>query len=93
MAHIQKMAKDGILIAAGPMGDTPTTISGIFIFKAASLDEARSVASQDPTVVEHRNTLDIHPGAPPKALASSTGSGEKRIPKRRTRWSSTSSRF
>src|SRR5256885_6682265 len=65
-----KMGRDGILVAAGPMEDTPTTISGVFIFKASSLEEARNVAMLDPTVVEHRNTLDIHPWRAAKGIGS-----------------------
>lgn len=60
MANINKMSVDGHLVAAGPFGDTPTTISGVFVMKAASLDEAKRIANQDPTVVEHRNTIDVH---------------------------------
>jgi uncharacterized protein YciI len=59
MANIRGMAERGVLVAAGPFGDTPTTISGIFVMKAASLDEARRIAGEDPTVIEHRNTVDV----------------------------------
>jgi uncharacterized protein YciI len=68
MANMQKMAKDGILIAAGPMADRPVTISGIFVFKAASPEEAKRIAAQDPTVVEHLNTVDVHPWHGPKDI-------------------------
>ncbi len=60
MANIHKMASDGVLISAGPFDDTPTTISGIFVFKVDSLDLAIAIAAKDPTVVEHRNTVDVH---------------------------------
>jgi uncharacterized protein YciI len=60
MANIHAMADRGVLVAAGPFGDTPPTISGIFVFKTASLDEARRIASADPTVVEHRNTVEVY---------------------------------
>ena len=59
MANIRDMGARGILMAAGPFDDTPPTISGIFVLKAASLDEARRIAAQDPTVVEHRNRVDV----------------------------------
>lgn len=68
MANIRKMAADGILVAAGPFEDNPVTISGIFIMKAASLDEARRIARQDPTVVEKRNTIDVHPWRGPAGI-------------------------
>lgn len=59
MAHIRSMAQRGKLIAAGPFGDTPTTISGIFIFETPTLDEARREAEADPTVAARRNTVEI----------------------------------
>ena len=61
MADIQGMADGVILLAAGPMDDSPTTISGIFVLKAASLGEARRVAWMDPTVTGRRNTVDVYP--------------------------------
>ena len=60
MANIHKMADDGVLVSAGPFEDTPHTISGIFIFKVDSLERAREIALKDPTVLEHRNTIDVH---------------------------------
>src|SRR3954470_16241322 len=32
MANIRSMAERGVLVAAGPFGDTPPTISGVFVF-------------------------------------------------------------
>ncbi len=60
MANIRKMAADGVLVSAGPFEDTPPTISGIFLFKADSLATAEKIAAQDPTVLGHRNTVDVH---------------------------------
>ncbi len=68
MANIHKMAQDGILVAAGPMEDHPTTISGIFVFKVQSLAEAQRIAALDPTVQERRNTADVHPWLGPKGI-------------------------
>ncbi len=60
MANIHKMADNGILMAAGPFDDQPVTISGIFVMKAASVEQAQKIAEQDPTVLAHRNTVDAH---------------------------------
>lgn len=68
MANIFKMAEDGLLVAAGPLGDTPTTISGVFVFKTNSLERAKAIAALDPTVAEHRNTVDVHPWQGPKGI-------------------------
>jgi uncharacterized protein len=68
MANIHSLADRGVLVAAGPFGDNPTTISGVFVFKAASLDEAKRIAAADPTVVAHRNTVDGITWTGPKAV-------------------------
>ncbi len=68
MANINKMADEGRLVSAGPFGDTPVTISGIFVMKAGSLEEATRMANQDPTVVEHRNTMDVHQWSGPAGI-------------------------
>lgn len=60
MANIHKMSDGGILMAAGPFDDEPITISGIFVMKAASLEQAQKIAQQDPTILAHRNTVDAH---------------------------------
>lgn len=60
MANIHKMAEDGVLVSAGPFDDKQRTISGIFIFKVESLYRAKAIAANDPTVIEHRNTVDVH---------------------------------
>jgi uncharacterized protein len=70
MANIMQMAKDGILVSAGPFDDKPTTISGIFFFKAASIEKAREIAANDPTVVEHRNTVDVHAWRGPAGMGA-----------------------
>lgn len=57
MAHIREGAQ-GSLVAAGPFGDRPNTISGIFVFKS-SRDAARRFADTDPTVVARRNTVEV----------------------------------
>ncbi len=68
MDNIRSMAKDGILVAAGPMDDKVRTISGVFVLRAPSLAEAQRIAERDPTVVEHRNTVDTHAWRGPKGI-------------------------
>lgn len=68
MANIAKMASDGVLAAAGPMDETPITINGIFVLKAASLDVAKRIASSDPLVVGKRCTVDVHPWMGPPGV-------------------------
>ena len=60
MAHIRAMGDAGKLLAAGPFVDDGT-LRGILVMRAASLDEARTLASQDPAVKAGRLVVDIHP--------------------------------
>ena len=68
MANIHSLADRGILVAAGPFDDKPHTISGVFFFKIASTDAALREAAKDPTVVEHRNTVEVLDWRGPAAI-------------------------
>lgn len=59
MANIHAMADRRVLVAAGPFDDTPSVISGVFFFTTSTIEEARKVAEADPTVAEHRNTIEV----------------------------------
>ncbi len=80
MANISQMAKDGVLVAAGPMEDTPVTISGIFVLKCDSLPAAERVAAQDPSVVGKRNTVDVHSWLGPAGIGTSYFKWKKENP-------------
>lgn len=67
MANIEKMATMGKLMAAGPMGDNGD-LRGIFLFKAASLDEAKALAAEDPAIKSGRLRLDIFTWYGPKNI-------------------------
>jgi len=57
MANINKMAKEGKLIAAGPFAGG----GGIFIFKSTLVDEVRIWLSDDPGVKANRWNVEILP--------------------------------
>jgi uncharacterized protein YciI len=59
LAHIRDMAARGKLVAAGPFTDGGT-LRGIFLF-AATADEAKALAAEDPMVKIGRLVLDLHP--------------------------------
>jgi len=70
MAHIRSMAARGKLVAAGPFGDQPVTISGLFVFETATLAEARAEAEADPTVQAGRNLVEIYTWHGPKGVGA-----------------------
>ena len=57
MANINKMAKEGKLIAAGPFEGG----GGIFIFKSTSVEEVRGWISEDPGIKAKRWNIEVLP--------------------------------
>ncbi|HLZ16037.1 MAG TPA: YciI family protein, partial [Cyclobacteriaceae bacterium] len=55
MANIQKMAKDGRLLVAGPFDGG----GGIFIFSSSSLSEVKQWLNDDPGVRANRWTVEV----------------------------------
>ncbi len=60
LANIRRLADMKKLVLAGPFGDNGT-LRGIFVFRTASLEEARALAATDPAVQAGRLAIDIHP--------------------------------
>lgn len=60
MANINKLAEMKKLVAAGPFGDDGR-LRGIFVFRVASLEEAKALTATDPAVQAGRLAMDIHP--------------------------------
>ena len=75
MANIGRMAALGKLAVAGPLTDNGD-IRGIFIFKAATIEEAKALVANDPAVKSGHLVLELHPWfaaaglrvAPPKGF-------------------------
>ena len=61
MAHINKMADSGKLVAAGPVIDDGE-LRGLFVFKVSSPEEAKALTSSDPAVKSGRLTFEVLPG-------------------------------
>ena len=59
MANIHRLAEMKKLVAAGPFGDDGQ-LRGIFVFRVASLDEAKALTASDPAVQAGRLAMDIH---------------------------------
>lgn len=70
MSNIQKMGSLGKLMAAGPMGKNDFGLAGIFIFKAASMDEAKKLAAEDPAIKAGRLGIDYCIWMGPKGLGA-----------------------
>ncbi|MDB6094365.1 MAG: hypothetical protein JWM32_1927 [Verrucomicrobia bacterium] len=60
MRNMERMASLGKLLVAGPFSDNGDW-RGIFIFKCASLEEARALAATDPAVATGRFKIEVHP--------------------------------
>src|SRR5260370_33105333 len=67
IANIQRLAKLGKLIAAGPFGDDGE-LRGIFVFRVSSLKEAQELCATDPMVKINRLPVELHPWGVPEAV-------------------------
>ena len=67
MANIVRLAELKKLVVAGPFGDDGK-LRGIFVFKVASIDEARALTETDPAVQAGRLAIDIHPWVVPEGV-------------------------
>lgn len=67
IANIQRLAKLGKIVAAGPFGDDGN-LRGIFVFRVASLEEAQTLAATDPSVQAGRLVIALHPWQVPEGV-------------------------
>ena len=59
IANIERLARLGKLVVAGPFGDDGE-LRGIFVFRVASLKEAEQLAATDPMIKIDRLRLELH---------------------------------
>jgi uncharacterized protein YciI len=67
MANIHRLADMKKLVVAGPFGDDGE-LRGIFVFKVATLEEAKELAATDPAVQAGRLSIDMHPWMVPDGI-------------------------
>jgi uncharacterized protein YciI len=67
MANINRLADMKKLVVAGPFGDDGT-LRGIFVFRVATLEEARALTLTDPAVQSGRLALELHPWSVPEGI-------------------------
>ncbi len=60
LANINRLVAMKKLVVAGPFGDNGE-LRGIFVFRADSIDEARTLAETDPAVLAGRLAIEMHP--------------------------------
>jgi len=65
--NIQRMAREGDLVLAGPFSDDGG-IAGIYVFNVATVEEARALTETDPAVKAGRLVMELHPWYGPAAL-------------------------
>jgi uncharacterized protein len=80
MANINRMAQLGKLLAAGPMGGSGD-IRGIFVFKAASHEEAKALAAEDPAIKTGRLALEWLTWMAPKGIGVKLNDEFRKDPK------------
>lgn len=67
IANIERLAKLGKIVAAGPFGDDGS-LRGIFVFRVSSLEEAQSLCATDPMVKVGRLAVELHPWQVPEGV-------------------------
>jgi uncharacterized protein YciI len=61
MANISRLATEGKLLVAGPLGKNSLSYRGIFILNVRTIDEARVLLDTDPTVKEKIFDTELFP--------------------------------
>ena len=60
LAHLRAMGASGKLVAAGPFGDQQDkSFRGLCLYRVGSLDEARTLAENDPAVKAGRMKVEV----------------------------------
>lgn len=67
IANIERLAKLGKIVVAGPFGDD-SSLRGIFVFRVSSMAEARELCATDPMIKIGRLAVELHPWQVPDGV-------------------------
>jgi len=59
-ANMERLAKEGKLVLAGPFTEDPAEWRGLFIFAVASIEEAKALTATDPVIVSGEMVAEYH---------------------------------
>jgi len=59
-ANMERLAKAGKLVVAGPFSEDPAGWRGLFLFAVADIDEARQLTATDPVIVNGEMVAEYH---------------------------------
>jgi uncharacterized protein YciI len=76
LANIQRMAREGKLVLAGPFLDD-AGLQGIYVFNVETVEEARALTATDPSIQAGRLVMELHPWYGPAALQQVIGLNAK----------------
>ena len=74
IANIVRLWTEHKMVVAGPTDDPTNTLRGIFVFEAASIDEAKALTASDPAIKAGRLVADIYPWWVEKGALPDAGS-------------------
>jgi len=60
MSNMERLAEEGKLIVAGPIGKNENSYRGIFILDVASLEEASKILQTDQAIKENLLAADLY---------------------------------
>lgn len=60
-ANMDRLAKAGKLVQAGPFSKDPAGWRGLFLFAVTDIEEARQLTSTDPVIVNGEMVAEFHP--------------------------------
>jgi uncharacterized protein YciI len=67
IANIERLARLGKIVVAGPFGDD-ADLRGIFVFRVATLEEAQALCATDPMIKIGRLAVELHPWQLPEGV-------------------------